>query len=162
MCISFCAVQLRSQGFTDFTVEINGDNRYFQVTARGDRRISVRRKKLPMEEQIVFYNGGYHIDGLANLMARVDWCIVPSTWWEIFGLVISEAWMFGKPVICSNQGGLKERVRHGVDGLQFQLGDPRDPAETMRRAATEAGLWERLHANIPRSVITLRNGARVL
>ena len=38
-------------------------------------------------------------------MARVDWSIVPSTWWEIFGLVISEAWMFGKPVICSNRGG---------------------------------------------------------
>jgi glycosyltransferase involved in cell wall biosynthesis len=82
-------------------------------------------------------------------MARLDWCIVPSVWWEVFGLVISEAWMFGKPVICSNRGGPGERIRHDVDGLQFQLGDPRSLAETIRRAATEEGLWERLHATLP-------------
>jgi len=79
----------------------------------------------------------------------VDWCIVPSTWWEIFGLVISEAWMFGKPVICSNQGGPGERVHHDVDGLQFELGDARALAEAIRRAATEDGLWERLRENLP-------------
>jgi glycosyltransferase involved in cell wall biosynthesis len=82
-------------------------------------------------------------------MARVDWCIVPSTWWEIFGLVISEAWMFGKPVICSNRGGPGERIRHDVDGLQFQLGDPGSLAETIRRAATEEGLWGWLRENLP-------------
>jgi len=27
---------------------------------------------------------------------------VPSVWWEIFGLVISEAWMFGRPVIAQS------------------------------------------------------------
>ncbi len=57
--------------------------------------------------------------------------------------------MFGKPVICSNRGGPGERIRHDVDGLQFQLGDPRSLAETIRRAATEEGLWERLHATLP-------------
>ena len=77
-------------------------------------------------------------------MARIDWCIVPSVWWEIFGLVISEAWMFGRPVIASNVGGMKERIRDGVDGLHFNVGDARSLAETMRRAATEDGLWEQL------------------
>jgi glycosyltransferase involved in cell wall biosynthesis len=57
--------------------------------------------------------------------------------------------MFGKPVICSNRGGPEERVRHNVDGLQFQLGDARSLAETIQQAATEDGLWERLRANLP-------------
>ena len=37
--------------------------------------------------------------------ASIDWVLVPSTWWEIFGLVVSEAWMFGRPVIASDIAG---------------------------------------------------------
>ena len=82
-------------------------------------------------------------------MARVEWSVVPSVWWEIFGLVISEAWMFGRPVICSNAGGMAERVTHEVDGLHFELGDAAALAATIERACTEEGLWERMHAAIP-------------
>ena len=39
--------------------------------------------------------------------------------------------------------------RHEIDGLQFRLGDARVLAETIRRAATEQGLWDRLRANLP-------------
>jgi glycosyltransferase involved in cell wall biosynthesis len=81
-------------------------------------------------------------------MSRIDWCIVPSVWWEIFCLVISEAWMFGRPVIVSNVGGPKERVTHEVDGLHFEVGDPQSLAETMVRACTETGLWDQLVAGI--------------
>ncbi len=27
-------------------------------------------------------------------MSRTDWVIVPSIWWEIFALVVSEGYMF--------------------------------------------------------------------
>lgn len=142
---------LRAQGFTDFVVEINGENIHWASPAVREEveAFLAAEAELPPEEQIVVHNGGYHIDDLASRMARVDWCIVPSTWWEIFGLVISEAWMFKKPVICSNRGGPGERIRHDLDGLQFQLGDPRSLADAIRRAATEEGLWERLVENLP-------------
>jgi glycosyltransferase involved in cell wall biosynthesis len=142
---------LRAQGFTDFRVELNGENiRYASAPVREEvETFLAAEAELPPEEQIVVYNGGYHTDDLESRMARVDWCVVPSTWWEIFGLVISEAWMFGRPVIASNRGGPGERVVHDVHGLQFQLGDPRSLAETMRRAATEEGLWERLVERLP-------------
>ena len=97
----------------------------------------------------MFNNGSYHVDELPSRMSRVDWCIVPSIWWEIFGLVISEAWMFGKPIICSNVGGPAERIANEVDGLHFQMGDHRALANTMRRACTEEGLWDRLAAALP-------------
>jgi glycosyltransferase involved in cell wall biosynthesis len=142
---------LRAQEFTDFVVEINGENIHWaSPEVRGEvESFLAAERELASEKQIVFHNGGYHIDDLDSRMARIDWCIVPSTWWEIFGLVISEAWMFGKPVICSNRGGPGERVTHEVNGLQFQLGDARALAETMRRAATEDGLWERLRGALP-------------
>jgi glycosyltransferase involved in cell wall biosynthesis len=77
-------------------------------------------------------------------MARVDWCIVPSVWWEAFGLVVSEAWMFKRPVIASDVGALAERISHEVDGLLFDVASASSLANTIRRACTEEGLWGRL------------------
>jgi glycosyltransferase involved in cell wall biosynthesis len=141
---------LRDSGFTDFTVEINGDNiRYASEERRKEiQDFLAREAEKPSSEQNVAMNGSYQVDQLAGRMARVDWCIVPSVWWEIFCLVISESWMFGRPVIVSNVGGPKERVTHEVDGLHFQVGDPQSLANAMQRACSEEGLWERLSAGI--------------
>jgi glycosyltransferase involved in cell wall biosynthesis len=141
---------LRQEGFTDFTVEINGDNLQYASENRRNEIQAFREAEaaLPQNEQLVQFNGSYHIDQIGQRMARVDWCIVPSVWWEIFGLVISEAWMFNRPIIASNIGGMAERITDEVDGLLFQVGDPRSLAETIRRACTEEGLWDGLVAGI--------------
>jgi glycosyltransferase involved in cell wall biosynthesis len=141
---------LRAEGFTDFIVEINGDNIQFATPKRRDEIAAFfeQEDKLTRAERNVLLNGSYHQAQLGSRMARVDWCIVPSVWWEIFCLVISEAWSHGKPVIASNVGGPAERVTDGVDGLLFELGDARALAETMRRACTEPGLWDTLAAGI--------------
>jgi glycosyltransferase involved in cell wall biosynthesis len=142
---------LRAQGFTDFRIDLNGANIRFATAAMREEieTFLADEAALPADQQIVFDNGSYHVDRLATRMARVDWCIVPSVWWEIFGLVISEAWMFGKPVICSDVGGMAERVADDEDGLHFVMGDPRALAACIQRAATEDGLWQRLHDNLP-------------
>jgi glycosyltransferase involved in cell wall biosynthesis len=142
--------QLRADGFTDFVVEINGDNlRYASERRRGEiERFMATEGARPAAEQNVIFNGSYHQDRIGQRMARIDWVVVPSVWWEIFGLVISEAWMFGRPVIGPDVGGPAERITHGHDGLLFEVADARALAATMRRAATEAGLWDRLAAGI--------------
>jgi glycosyltransferase involved in cell wall biosynthesis len=141
---------LRAAGFADFVVEINGDNlRYASEARRNEIEAFLAREgQRPPHERNVIMNGSYHVGQLASRMARVDWCIVPSVWWESFGLVISEAWMFKRPVIASNVGGMKERISDGVDGLHFAVGDARALAETMQRACTEEGLWRKLVAGI--------------
>nr|WP_294505478.1 glycosyltransferase family 4 protein [uncultured Rhodopila sp.] len=146
------AVQiLRDSGFTDFSVDLNGTNIHCaSPEVRQEIEVFLAAEKaLPYNAQNVCYNGSYHLEQLHTRMARVDWCLVPSIWWEIFGLVISEAWMFGKPVICSNVGGMAERVADEVDGLHFEMGDARALAAVMRRACTEDGLWRKLHDALP-------------
>src|SRR5579883_31238 len=145
------AALLRAQGFDDFLVEINGDNlRYATPAAQSEfERLRAAEEALPVEAQRVLFNGPYHVEKLPRLMARVDWCVVPSVWWEVFGLVISEAWMFRRPVIASDVGGMAERIRHDETGLLFPMGDFRALADTLRRAATEKGLWDRLVAALP-------------
>lgn len=146
------AVQiLRSQGFTDFVVELNGDNIDFATPAIREEieTFLAAEEQRPPAERNVFNNGSYQADQIETRMHRIDWSLVPSIWWEAFGLVISEAWMFRRPVICSNVGGMAERIGHEVNGLHFQVGDPRALAGAMRRACTEPGLWERLSAATP-------------
>jgi glycosyltransferase involved in cell wall biosynthesis len=129
---------------------LNGDNLiYAPPSLQQDLQDALAEEAaLPPNQRILSSNGAYDMSDLASRMARVDWCLVPSVWREAFGLVVSEAFLYGRPVICSDQGGPAERVRHEMDGLQFALGDARALAETMKRCATEDGLWERLHANI--------------
>ena len=59
-------------------------------------------------------------------------------------LVILEAMQHGRPVICSDIGGLAEMVGNERTGLHFHAGDASDLARTMLRAAVEPGLWQRL------------------
>jgi len=86
---------------------------------------------------------------LPLLMERVDWIVVPSTWWENAPLTIQEAFMHRRPVICSDIGGMAEKVRDNVDGLHFRVNDPLSLADTLLRASRNAQLWERLRGSIP-------------
>ncbi len=97
----------------------------------------------------VTYAGAYAPGQVARLMADVDWVVVPSRWWENSPLVIQEAFMHGRPVICSDIGGMAEKVTHGVNGLHFQVSNAAALAATVRSALNTPGLWERLAAGIP-------------
>jgi glycosyltransferase involved in cell wall biosynthesis len=96
----------------------------------------------------VHFAGPYGQDELGGLLGSIDWVVVPSVWWETGPLVIHEARLHRRPVICSDIGSMLERVRDGVDGLHFHVGDPRSLAETIRRAVSTPGLWDELRAQI--------------
>ena len=86
---------------------------------------------------------------LPRLMAEIDWVVVPSIWWENSPLVIQEAFQHGRPVICSDIGGMAEKVTDGVNGLHFRAADHEALARTLGSAAADPALWERLRDGIP-------------
>jgi glycosyltransferase involved in cell wall biosynthesis len=93
--------------------------------------------------------GRYDRKQLPALMAGVDWVIVPSIWWENSPLVIQEAFMYQRPVICSDIGGMAEKVTDGVNGLHFKVGDPVSLARVIERAVASPTLWDELRRGIP-------------
>jgi glycosyltransferase involved in cell wall biosynthesis len=93
--------------------------------------------------------GPYPPERAGELMAEVDWVVVPSIWWENSPLVIQEAFARRRPVICSDIGGMAEKVTDGVDGLHFRVGDANSLAATIRRAVETPGLWQRLRDGTP-------------
>ncbi len=92
----------------------------------------------------VRFCGPYDNAHVRKLMGTVDAVIVPSTWWENSPVVIEEALEAGKPVICSNIGGMAEKVRPGIDGLWFEVGDSRSLAQLLRAVANAPDVFARL------------------
>jgi glycosyltransferase involved in cell wall biosynthesis len=112
-------------------------------------------------ESNVTYVGKYEKDLLPSLMGDIDWVIVPSIWWENSPLVIQEAFLYGKPVICSGIGGMAEKVTDGVNGLHFRAGDSRSLAQTIRKAVDSQGLWDDLRKGMPH-IKTVKEDVRSL
>lgn len=107
------------------------------------------RSLIDATKQNVSLVGRYGPEDLPGLMAHIDWVVVPSIWWENAPLVIQEAFAYGRPVICSDVGGMAEKVTHGVNGLHFRVGNPLSLAETIRGAVSEPGLWQSFRTGIP-------------
>jgi glycosyltransferase involved in cell wall biosynthesis len=60
---------------------------------------------------------------LWEIYRNIDILVVPSIWYENSPNVIIEAFAHQTPVITSDQGGMAEMVRDGVDGLYFKHGN---------------------------------------
>ena len=87
---------------------------------------------------------------VGEALADSDVVVVPSLWEENAPLVVSEAFLAHKPVIVTDHGGLREMVRHEVDGLRVPPGDAPALAAAMRRLMDEPDLYRRLAASAPR------------
>lgn len=77
---------------------------------------------------------------LAAFYADARMCVVPSRWYEAFGLVAAEAMSFGVPVISTNMAGLAEIVDDGVTGFHFAPGDSAALASHIERLWNDPAL----------------------
>jgi glycosyltransferase involved in cell wall biosynthesis len=143
-CLIDAAAQLVARGIVDFELRLHGTN-LDSASEPLRKKLAAALEALP---QIRFF-GSYANHDMLRLAAGVDWFVVPSIWWENSPLVIQEAFMARRPVLCSNIGGMAEKVRDGRDGLHFAVGDRTGLADAMARCLAEPDLWDRLSGNIP-------------
>lgn len=108
------------------------------------------RRSLDRLEEIVEFAGPYPHGDLGERMAAVDWVILPSIWWENSPVVIQEAFAYRRPVLCSDIGGMREKVRPGKDGFHFPVGDAAALAALVLKVSKDAEVWDRLQETIRR------------
>jgi len=135
---------LLERGIDDFYIDIYGGNIEYSTEEYRKKIDSLIERLDENEFKNLTWKGRYDHAQLSLLMEKVDWVVVPSVWWEIFGLVVSEAWMFEKPVLASNIGGLRERINESGGGLLFIPDDPDDLATLMERCINEPDLWKEI------------------
>ncbi len=76
-------------------------------------------------------------DEKAEQLRRADVLCAPSLGGESFGMVLTEAFAAGTPVVASDIAGYRDVVRDGVDGLLTPRGDARELAEALRVLALD-------------------------
>jgi glycosyltransferase involved in cell wall biosynthesis len=136
------AARLPQQLRDDMRIAIHGTLHNESNAFVAEFEAAVRRAGLHVR-----FSGPYRTDDLPALMRNIGWVVVPSIWWENSPLVIQEAFDHRRPVICSDIGGMAEKVRDRVDGLYFRTADAIDLADRIAEAA-DPELWERLRQNI--------------
>ena len=86
------------------------------------------------------------------LTQEAAFAVCPSEWYENFPFSIAESFLFSKPVIGSNIGGIPELVIDGITGLLFEPGNVEELRNKLlqlwsNEASTKAmGIAGRAHA----------------
>lgn len=87
------------------------------------------RRRLPMAD----LTGWLPPDGVVAAIRAARALVVPSLWYETFGLAAYEALANGVPVIVSDNCAAAEAVSPGHNGLAFRSGDAGDLARSLLR-----------------------------
>jgi glycosyltransferase involved in cell wall biosynthesis len=92
-------------------------------------------RRLAKAGRNVKFHGPYDERRVDALMQTVDLILVPSIWWENSPVVIQEALRNRRLVVCSDIGGMAEKIRDGVDGFHFPVGNSTALAALLRQLA---------------------------
>lgn len=116
----------------------------------------------PSEEEVKALAVGQELDGVTVLglvtdeqkseaLNGFDMLVAPSLGGESFGMVLSEAFAHGVPVIASNIVGYRDVVTHGREGVLVPVGDPKALATMMREMVLHPAKVQTLAAGAARS-----------
>lgn len=81
-----------------------------------------------------------HIDNVWPLIASADIAVLPSVVAEALGLAVLEYMSCGVAPVCTSNGGAREIVDDGINGLLVAPGDDVALADAIRRLADDSGL----------------------
>ena len=86
-----------------------------------------------------------------RLMHESDLLLAPSLGGESFGMVLTEAFASGTPVVASDIAGYRDVVTHGTDGLLVPAGDPAALGEALHSLVVDPERRGRMGAAARRS-----------
>jgi len=118
-----CAL-LKNQGYSDYSLLIIGT---------GDQREELEAfiKERNFGDQVM-WGGWVEYGNLGAYFQQADIFVFP-TFEDVWGMVVSEAMVFGKPVLCSNGANSCELIAEGENGYIFDPKSPQELAKAMQR-----------------------------
>ncbi|MEG5024191.1 glycosyltransferase family 4 protein [Microcoleus sp. AT8-B5] len=117
-----CAI-LKNQGYVDYSLLIIG---------KGDQREELEAfiKECDFEEQVT-WAGWVEYGNLGAYFQQADIFVFP-TFEDVWGMVVPEAMVLGKPVLCSNGAASCELIMSGENGYIFDPSSVQELAEKMQ------------------------------
>jgi glycosyltransferase involved in cell wall biosynthesis len=115
---------LQNQGYSNYSLLIIGDG-----AQREELEVFVKNRSLA---ERVTWTGWVEYGQLGAYFQYADVFVFP-TYEDVWGMVVLEAMVFGKPVLCSKGAGAYEMIVEGENGYLFNPLKPEEIAEGMRR-----------------------------
>lgn len=101
-----------------------------KIVGSGELKQEIQESK-PSNVELLGYCSGDH---LSQIISEASFLIIPSEWYETFGLVVLEAFRLGTPVIASAIGGITELVDDNRDGFLYHSGEVEALKEAISRS----------------------------
>lgn len=109
----------------------------------------------------IIFRGSVDQANVRQIHESIDVLVVPSVCYENAPIVVLEALAYGTPVVASDVDGIKQFVRHEVNGLIFERANPQSLQQALERLVTQPELLESLNDSHP-NVTTLAQNAEQL
>ena len=115
---------------------------YFLLAGDGPElsRYKALATRLGVSDRVIF--PGWCEDRLA-LLQLADVCTLPSRY-EPFGIVMTEAWFAGVPLVATRAAGARHYVTDGVDGLLLEIDDLNGLVDAIKRCLQSTSLRRKL------------------
>lgn len=110
---------------------------------------SSRLKEMAGSDERIRFSGTFPNERIAEIFSEIDLLVIPSLWYENTPLVLYSAFATQTPVMVSKIGSLADAVHHGANGLVFEMGNPDQLAEEVRRVLEDPSCLDKLRKNIP-------------
>jgi glycosyltransferase involved in cell wall biosynthesis len=107
-----------------------------QIVGDGPEREALEAQARQLNLSRVTFRGRLPRQEVIVALKNARFTVMPSTWYETFGMCIAESFACGTPVICSRLGAMAEIVADHRTGLHFHPGDPQDLADKVSWAWT--------------------------
>ena len=123
-CLLEACQQLKASGIHDFTVLFVGDG-----AQRSEFETLSHELKL---QDCVIWVGSVNYADISTFFHHADVFVLP-TFEDTWGLVVLEAMLLGKPILCSKGAGASELVLEGENGYCFAPDHPAELALAMQK-----------------------------
>lgn len=90
----------------------------YKLVLIGDGPMYSELKKY--ESDKIQFVGFKNWEGIKEIVSGARFTVVPSEWYEVFGLVNAESMCLGTPVLGANVGGIPELIAEGENGMIFE------------------------------------------
>lgn len=105
-------------------------------------------RNMAQEDNRIEFCGTFEYHDLPDIMKDISVVIIPSTYKEIYPLVMQMSLAYEKPVIASNIGGMPEVIKDGINGLLFEAGNIEALSTLIDKIAKNPTLIDDLRKNI--------------
>lgn len=102
-----------------------------------------------LKDNVKFY-GEYESSEMENFLLDIDWVVIPSIWWENSPMVIQEVFKYGRPIIGTDIGGVREKIEN-KGGILFKNNNPLDLSRVILEAISE-NTWESAYNQITQPI----------